>query len=175
MIIEARSRSPQVPAGQAPGRRSTLRRSELLHVMLEEPCDLAVGGQEGGPEIEELLPFVIAVTHGPCVRPAVIGFSGSTTAAQLLLRFANRMTSLSPLIQTCARFARTGSAPSVTWPGVVMTFAFGNSSGMRGSSLAPAVTEKITSSLLRSAAVLNRSALSLWIRRLLPFDQIGPM
>src|SRR5215208_7418048 len=71
MIIEARSRSLQGPAGQAPGRRSTLRRSELLHVMLEEPCYLAVGGQEGGPEIEELLPFVIAVTHGPCVRPAV--------------------------------------------------------------------------------------------------------
>src|SRR3954466_11919627 len=71
MIIEARSSSLQVPAGQAPGQRSTLRRSELLHVMLEEPCDLAVGGQEGSPEIEELLPFIVAVTHGPCVRPAV--------------------------------------------------------------------------------------------------------
>src|SRR3954463_8941180 len=71
MIIEARSRSLQVPAGQAPGRRSTLRRSELLHVVLEEPCDLTVGGQEGSPEVEELLPFVIAVTHRPGVWPAV--------------------------------------------------------------------------------------------------------
>src|SRR5215211_1777112 len=71
MIIEARSRSLQVPAGQAPGRRSMLRRAELLHVMLEEPCELAVDGQEGSPEVEELLPFVVAVTHGPCVRPAV--------------------------------------------------------------------------------------------------------
>ena len=62
------------------------------------------------------------------------------------------MTSLSPLIHTSAFLARTGSAPSDTWPVVVMTFGLaGNSVGMRGSSLAPAVTEKVTSALLASA------------------------
>ena len=91
------------------------------------------------------------------------GLPGSITCAQLSLRFASRITSMSPLIHTSAFLARTGSAPSETWPVVVMIFGLaGNSSGMRGSSLAPAVTENVTSGLLASAAVLNRSALSLW-------------
>ena len=51
------------------------------------------------------------------------GLPGSITCAQLSLRFASRITSLSPLIHTSAFLARTGSAPSETWPVVVMSFA----------------------------------------------------
>ena len=40
--------------------------------------------------------------------------------------------------------ARMGSAPSVTCPVVVMIFTFGHRIGMRASSLAPAVIEKVT-------------------------------
>ena len=99
-----------------------------------------------------------------------IGLSGSITVAQLALRLAKSSTSLSPLIQASARLARTGSAPSATWPVVVMTLALGHSTGMRASSLAPAVTEMVTPGSLRSAAVFRRPALSLWISSRLPLE-----
>jgi hypothetical protein len=52
-----------------------------------------------------------------------------------------------------------------------MTLGFaGNSSGIRGSSLAPEVTENVTSGLFASAAVLNLSALSLWHSSSDPFE-----
>src|SRR5205814_10625386 len=90
-----------------------------------------------------------------------IGWSVSTTCAQVGLRFANSSTSLSPLIHTSAFLARTGSAPSTTWPAVVMSFAFGNKTGMRGSSLPPATTENVTLGSLkdRKSTRLNSSHL----------------
>ena len=149
-------------------------RAELLHVQLEQALHLAVDHHERAPEVEEVLPLGVAVAHRPGVRALVDRRVRDRTRAPSRLRLAKSSTSLSPLIHTSAFFARTGSAPSTTCPVVVMSFAFGNRTGMRGSSLPPATTENVTFGSLKSAAFLNRPALSLCTISRLPLDHSGP-
>src|SRR5690349_24307594 len=52
-------------------RTAFVSRGELLHVMLEEPLRLAVDRHEHSKEVEEVLPFGVAVAHGPCVGALV--------------------------------------------------------------------------------------------------------
>src|SRR6266508_3138386 len=157
-------------------------------MVFEKLIDLAVHDQVGAPEIQELLPLGVAVADHPGVRPTVKGVCRINHGGPALVALGEQQhvaVAADPgvgaepvrakradawisgdsdvlLIQASARFARTGSAPSVICPLVVITFGpLGNRSGMRGSPLAPVVTEMMTFGSLRSAAVLKRSALSL--------------
>src|SRR5437868_1629414 len=52
-------------------KRDASRPAELLHMILEQPLDLAVDGKKAAIEIEEALPLRVAIADRERVRPTI--------------------------------------------------------------------------------------------------------